>query len=197
MKKKSTVSVIMGLGFCWDLQVFPGQEGIGPQRVLQTWGSRDKPLTWTVGSWRGGKRNPVPFCEISLNRKVAVSSTEMAVVWNQVKYWDGILGRCPEEHFDASLRRKKTCGYLSTQGLNRLKEVEMLLRGKAETSPDRSAPGHPISYVFIGHKACFHNKDEKTSLQLLRPILSRGRKARHPTISLYTLECFFNEVLQY
>lgn len=32
----------------------------------------------------------------------------MAVVWNQVRYWDRILGRCPEEHFDASLRRKKT-----------------------------------------------------------------------------------------
>lgn len=72
----------------------------------------------------------------------------------------------------------------------------MLLRGKAETSPDRSGPGHPISCVFIGHKACFHNKGDKTSLQLLRPILPRGRKARHPAISLYTQECCFDEDLQ-
>lgn len=82
--------------------------GNGASEAPADLGSREKPLTWTVGSRRGGKTNPVPLCEISLNRNVIVSSTEVAVVWNQVRYWDGISDRCPEEHFDTSLRRKKT-----------------------------------------------------------------------------------------
>lgn len=82
--------------------------GNGASEAPADLGSREKPFTWTLWSRRGGKTNPVLLCEISLNRNVIISSTEVAVVWNQVRYWDRTLGRFPEEHFDASLRRKKT-----------------------------------------------------------------------------------------
>lgn len=51
MKKKSRVSVIMGLTPCWDVQVFPRQEETGPQRLLQTWGTGTSP---SHGLWGAG-----------------------------------------------------------------------------------------------------------------------------------------------
>lgn len=177
-----------GFSYLWDWH-FLGCAGVshagekGPSEHPAEGGSGDYPLAQTGEKGKGEegiKENSNPCLWNQFEQKCCSFFHRNDTFWSQVGYFE--LGRCPEEHFGESLRRKNICVYPSAKGMNQLEGRQDTPEMKGWTLPwqKRSRSGNYL--CFLGCKACFHSRGKKTSLQLLRSIHPRERKTRHPLL---------------